>query len=223
MLFEYEASAIKDRKAANERDRIAPGSVPDVVLERLEENLRAYRSAVREQLESCLRYPPGHVRHFSLLEQFHEIAPFEKSVFIMTKYPEGDREVDRELRSLIDCVKFVVKTFGCVPRLANERNYHDQLWDNVELCLLGSSRAIAIVEDKCMSELNPNVAMEWGWMRCLRRPVLYLVEESFDKDRADWSGLIKAPFAWPGAAKEVEAAVARLFKEEVEDDGTSKE
>ena len=74
--------------------------------------------------------------------------------------------------------------------------------------MLGCHRGIAIVEDKYRKELNPNVAMEWGWMRGFRRPVLFLVEASFESARADWSGLISSEFTWPqskgkwkGAAK----------------------
>ena len=54
-------------------------------------------------------------------------------------------------------------------------------------------RRQAMVEDKYAPELNPNVAMEWGWMRGLGRRVLYLVEQTFTKKRADWSGSSRHP------------------------------
>jgi|SRR5271166_3956316 len=54
----------------------------------------------------------------------------------------------------------------------------------------------ALVEDKYLPELNPNVAMEWGWMRGMGRNVLYLVDKDFSKQRADWGGLIESSFEW---------------------------
>jgi nucleoside 2-deoxyribosyltransferase len=62
--------------------------------------------------------------------------------------------------------------------------------------LLACSLGVAIVEDKSRGELNPNVAMEWGFLRAFGRPVLYLEERSFKKQRADWHGLIKHSFTW---------------------------
>jgi hypothetical protein len=66
----------------------------------------------------------------------------------------------------------------------------------VELHLLGCQQGVAIVEDRYLSELNPNVAMEWGWMRGMGKPVLFMVEEGFRHSRADIRGLIEDSFRW---------------------------
>lgn len=73
--------------------------------------------------------------------------------------------------------------------------------------LLACSRGIAIIEDKYKLELNPNVAMEWGWMRAMGKPVLFLVEQSFVHGRADWDGLIKHRFDRGNPAPGVQAAI----------------
>jgi nucleoside 2-deoxyribosyltransferase len=75
--------------------------------------------------------------------------------------------------------------------------YFDDVWSNVELYLLGCRYGVAIVEGRYKPELNPNVAMEWGWMRGLGKDVLFLVEKRAHKYvRADWSGLIRQEFSW---------------------------
>jgi hypothetical protein len=61
---------------------------------------------------------------------------------------------------------------------------------------LGCCRGIAIVEDRYRPELNPNVAMEWGWMKGMGKSVLFLMEETFQHNRADWHGLIAKSFKW---------------------------
>jgi hypothetical protein len=167
---------------------------------------------VRRKIEILTRFalfPPHHERHQKLLDAFHQVAPFEKSVFVMTKYPDQKSTglLDTQLGAVIKAVCDAVERCQFAPRLAWEKDYHAGLWDNVELYLLGCHRGIAIVEGRYKPELNPNVAMEWGWMRGLGRNVLYLVEETFDQKRADWSGLIEHSFAWDDPVKDIPGAV----------------
>jgi hypothetical protein len=141
--------------------------------------------------------PPQHLRYEIKLGQFRREASFEKSVFIMTKFPEGESQRARELSTVIKTVQRSIKAAGFVPRIASERMYFDDVWSNVELYLLGCRYGVAIVEGRYKRELNPNVAMEWGWMRGLGKDVLFLVEKEAHKYvRADWSGLMRQEFSW---------------------------
>jgi hypothetical protein len=164
---------------------------------------------IKEKLKRLLSFPPCHSRHFSKLGIFHSVATFRDSVFIMTKFPEGESDADAELTKVINTVSQAIKISGFYPRIASGSDYHDILWDNVELYLLGCSRGIAIVEDKYKPELNPNVAMEWGWMRGMGKNVLYLVEDGFKRRRADWSGLLEHRFAWDNPEGGVLPAVSK--------------
>jgi hypothetical protein len=74
------------------------------------------------------------------------------------------------------------------PRIACENDYTRWLFGNVESCVFGCARGIAIVEDKYLPELNPNVAIEWGWMTGMGRDGPLFTEQGFDHGRADWSG-----------------------------------
>ncbi len=160
-------------------------------------------------LREMVNFPPQHLRHSQVLPQFHTVASFEKSVFVMTKFPDAKNPapINAQLDSVIQAVRNSVNARGYVARLANDNAYHPILWDNVELYLLGCSRGIAIVEDKYLAELNPNVAMEWGWMRGIGRNVLYLVEKDFKKQRADWGGLIESQFDWANPEPDIKTAI----------------
>jgi hypothetical protein len=142
------------------------------------------------------------------------VAKFYKQVFVMTNfpYPHSPAPVDAELEAVIQAVRDAVRSCGYVPRIANDNQYHAILWDNVELYLLGCRRGIAIVEDKYLPELNPNVAMEWGWMRGMGRNVLYLVERGFNKHRADWGGLIECEFDWANPGRDIKTGVEAWLK-----------
>jgi hypothetical protein len=190
-----------------------PAAMKDDREKMLKEEIERRGSLLAKLLRELVDFPPHHVRHGPLLEQFYQAAAYEKSVFIMTKFPKTEQPgpEDLKLAEVIETVRTAVKNRGYVPRLASDRQYHPILWDNVELYLLGSQRAIAIMEDKCQPELNPNVAMEWGWMRGMGRNVLYLVEKDFHRNRADWDGLIKAQFDWAAPQASIAAATDGWF------------
>lgn len=171
-----------------------------------------------EALKQFCEFPPVHDRHKDKLVEFHQNSEFDDCVFIITKFPDpqSNDEIDTQLQGVIDMVCAAVRLCNYVPRIASERRYHALLWDNVELYLLGCKRAVAIVEDKYRPELNPNVAMEWGWMRGMGRDVLYLIEEEFVHDRADWAGLLEDRFCWSDPHDQICAAVRQWLGDEAE-------
>jgi hypothetical protein len=159
-------------------------------------------------LQNLLRYPPFHNRHAAQLATFQAQPGCDRAVFIMTKFPNGTNPTkDAELQRVIDAVQRSVINCNFVPHLANQGKHHPGLWDNVELYLLACVRGIAIVENQFNPKLNPNVAMEWGWMRAMGKPVLYLVEQQVQTEEADVSGLINARFPWNDPEKAIETAV----------------
>jgi hypothetical protein len=193
---------LETRYELERRENLTDATLPkafrderDAMLAQQIDNIR--REKLRG-LGELVRYPPFHVRHFDKLADYYKAAgcSFDKSVFIMTKFPDGNTAEDKQLQEIIDAVRDAVRECGHVPRLASDASFHAQLWDNVELYLLGSSRGIAILESKYRPELNPNVAMEWGWMRGMGRDILPLVEKGFAYRRADWGGLIEHEFDW---------------------------
>lgn len=167
---------------------------------------------IKKELSTFLVFPPCHIRHKNKLEEFHRSAGFEESIFIMTKFPDGNDEIDSALKRVIDTVVRSITNCGFYPRLASDYSYHPNLWDNVELYLLGCSRGIAILEDRYKPELNPNVAMEWGWMKGMGKDVLYLVESGFKHYRADWSGLIRCTFSWDEPENYIQQAIVQWLK-----------
>ena len=177
-------------------------------------HIDAAKKEWKEAVTELVRWPPHKREHFEKLVEFLAQHDYAKSVFIMTKYPEDPPKsaLDGELRTVIDTVKAAVSACGYVPHLASDTRWHPEMFRNIELYMLGCSRAIAIAESRHTKELNPNVMMEWGWLRATDREVLYLVEESFDLARADISGLISSKFVWADPAPGIQAAVNGFLK-----------
>jgi len=159
-------------------------------------------------LEDLVAFPPRHGQHAALIDQFWKVVPNAKSVFVMTKYPDGkDATKDAELQRVIDAVTSAVKECGFVPQLATMKKWHQNLWENIEVYMLACSRGIAIVESRFNEKLNPNVAMEWGWLRGMGRPVLYLVEDQVEIIPPDVIGLLKDRFDWSNPEPAIRKAV----------------
>lgn len=182
----------------------------------LQERIEAYRLHALRKLSQMVDFPARHQRHNAVLDSFWKDGRFDECVFIMTKFLEVDpakrSDKDVQLERVVSVVSAAVENVGFKARIANQVQYHPILWDNVELHLLGCGRGIAIVEDRYLNELNPNVVMEWGWMRAMGRPVLFLVEEKFQGLRADVQGLISHNFAWDDPEPGIKTAVASWLK-----------
>jgi len=201
----------RERNEVLNSDR--PAAMKDEDARQLEQEIARRKERITRQLEEFAHFPHWHVRHAQLLDEFAKQGNYEDSVFIMTKYPDPKNPAvtDPQLKNVIDVVSSAVVANKYVPRVASDKDYHAQLWDNVELHMLGCRRGIAIVQDKVKKELNPNVAIEWGWMLGLNRRVLYLVEKDFKRERADWKGMSNDQFDWANPAPGVNAAVKRFL------------
>jgi hypothetical protein len=181
LYLELEQQARLEREKAQARlDLTRAGK--EVVDRMLSAQLLEREENTAKYFDDILKIPPDHHSCLDALAEFHTVASFESSVFVMTKYPRvaphPKTAADKQLEKVISAVKKAIKKAGFCPRLASDKSYCPMTWNNIEICLLGCSRGVAILEDCYYPELNPNIAMEWGWMRAMKRKVLYLREKN---------------------------------------------
>jgi hypothetical protein len=176
VLFEREKAAVRERERLQKIGRTNP-AFQDELDAVATEHISNWEKRINDKLEGSLRCPPHHQRHSSKLKEFYNTyqSKYENSIFIMTEFPEGNKDGDKNLIKVIDAVRASIREHKMCPCLASDHRYYPILWDNVELYMLGCSRGVAIVEDRYNPELNPNVAVEWGFMRGLGKDVLFLV------------------------------------------------
>jgi hypothetical protein len=193
-----------------------PGLAPRTRQTALEE-IPKYEQNIVAELEELIRYPPHHLQYNSLLEAFYEKGqkPYDRSVFVMTKFPYGkyrNHPDDPKLNQVIEMVRQAIAKRGYFARVASDVQHHAMLWPNVELYLLACSKGVAIVENRYLPQCNPNVALEWGWMRAMGKPVLFLLEKDFQQEMqnvaADLQGFLHMTFAWDDPAQDIENAIA---------------
>jgi hypothetical protein len=193
-----------------DRDPLYAGFLEQKI-RRVREELKTCRNEMEHLVKLLLQVPPWHSRHRTALGPFFKDGDYDSSVFLMTKFPDGDSEPDEKLQCIINLVCTGLLERGLRPRLATGARFHDWLWDEVELHLLGCATGVAIVEDRYRPELNPNVAMEWGWMRAMGKRVLFLRERSFAHGRADIGGLRAWNFDWDAPEAGIRTALTEYF------------
>lgn len=116
-----------------------------------------------------------------------ECQDYDRNVFIMTRFQSDTKalvQLDATIRASLRSRKLIGHRADdrCYP---SDRN----LWDNVCTYMLCCKYGVAILEDIIVQEFNPNVALEYGFMRALGKPTLLLKEQRFDP-RADILGTL---------------------------------
>jgi hypothetical protein len=207
-----EISQMEDERVSKLNTTQNP-ALRDEVAQLYQKYIARKKEEVGATLSELIRWPPHKVEHFAKLKEFFAEYDYDKSVFIMTKYPaKPPTPLDVQLKKVIDIVHDAIADCGYIPHLATDRKYQPEIFRNIEVYMLGCSKAIAIVESQHTKELNPNVTMEWGWFRCTGREVLFLVEKNFDRKRADIEGLINDEFDWDDPEPGIKPAVKGFLK-----------
>ena len=123
----------------------------------------------------------------------------------------------RLLNEIWDAIRDETARYGLTAHRADQRSYHDQLWENICVYIIGSKYGIAVLEDEVASELNPNVALEYGFMKALDHPVALLRSSTFQHGRADLSGKLAKEFDIVSGTlrpRALRAAAAGWFEEQ---------
>ena len=163
---------------------------------------RQIDEAVKSHLKRSARLsgvsvPSGYEHLGRRVYEFCQESPFERNVFVMMKFPERLKMSERHVRLLeeiFEVVRAEAARHHLVARRADQKHYHDQLWENICVYIIGSKYGIAILEDEVAAELNPNVALEYGFMKALDHPVALLQWSRFQHVRADLSGKLARTF-----------------------------
>lgn len=156
--------------------------------------------------------PPGYQFLSDECTRFFADHPkFNQNVFIMTRFDAGNRllvELDVELRKAL-------RDRGLNPVRADDRMYmaDRNLWNNVCVYMLCCQQGVAVLENRIAEEFNPNVALEYGFMRALNRRTLLLADSGFRHLRADIIGTLRETFDITDIAASVAPPVHRWCDE----------
>ena len=115
--------------------------------------------------------------------------PHDRSVFVMMRYLESDNYAAIESATVRE-----LEAYGLTVRLAKNKAYSDDLWDNVRIYMHASKYGVAVFEEIDERKFNPNVSMELGYMYALGKRVLLLKDKRMPTLPTDIVGRIYRPF-----------------------------
>lgn len=135
---------------------------------------------------------------------------YDRNVFIMTRFEPGNEH----LEMIDDVIRQTLTSYNLHGHRADDRCYPSDrnLWDNVCVYMICCKYGIAVLENIIYDEFNPNVALEYGFMRALAKPTL-LLKEARLKPRADILGTLWETFDILNIKKTVSKAVSKWVKD----------
>ncbi len=152
-------------------------------------------------------------------------SEYETSVFLMMPF-----KGDMEYRVLTEEIKKVCKENGFTAFRVDDpfRSPYDGLWDNIVANMLSCKYGISVyvsekvldaVEDEPRFFHNPNVAIEYGFMKSRGKKVLILKDKK-SKTPSDIQGFIWRPFELKNPDKTVAPVLGPWLKEQLESNKT---
>ena len=210
------------RRPASEMDDMLDSHTGDVavppVIAQMRQRVPVLRALVRRiPMTPTPTEIPDHLRRYSdALTEFWGDYAFDRSVFIMMKFPDRDSGMPTAHADLLDAMYATVESelsyYGLSARRADHRSFQPELWDNLNVYMLGCRYGVALLEDRVENLLNPNIALEYGFMRALGRRVLLLRERGFKHTRADFIGTLAKPFTITDTNELDEASVRKAIE-----------
>ena len=143
----------------------------------------------KHQEIASLHLPRGYEHLTQSVRTFRQEDPYETSVFVMMKFSDGlPQDQARLVDRIFEVIASALGAYELVARRADKRQYEPDLWNNLCVYMLGCRFGLAVLEDRGANEMNPNVALEYGFMKAPNREVGLLREATFKHDRADLIG-----------------------------------
>jgi hypothetical protein len=96
--------------------------------------------------------------------------------------------------TIAQTIKDTLASHGLEAVRADDKEYHSDLYNNIETYLHGCGFGIAVFERFQSDDFNPNVALEVGYMFAQRKPVCLLKDKTLQTLHADLVGKLFRQF-----------------------------
>ncbi|MCX5890754.1 MAG: hypothetical protein NTY36_15110 [Deltaproteobacteria bacterium] len=124
------------------------------------------------------------------LHRFFEDPPvYERNVFLIMRFRHEKPFID-----IVDSIRNECAKFNLNVLRADDKEYTDDLWDNVLTYIYGCKSAIAVFDQINYREFNPNVALEVGFLFSQCKRVLLFKDMSIPVMPSDIVGKIYRSF-----------------------------
>lgn len=137
--------------------------------------------------EANISYPP--LIHKSLVRFLKDNPDPRKTAFIMMQFGST-----RNHDSIVRGIRSTLDMYGLKALRADDKEYHEDLFGNVQTYLYGCGFGIAVFERLENEYFNPNVSLEVGYMRALGKQVCFLKDKTLRLLQTDLVGKLYKHF-----------------------------
>lgn len=171
---------------------------------------KAFKHPDRETYTTNPFYPfPSSIRD-SLAALHKDFDSGKKKAFIIMDFSPS------KLHSEIYAeIKQILAHHDIIPLRADYKEYHDNLFNNIETYMHGCDFGIAIFERISSDRHNPNVALEVGYMLALGKKVCLLKEKTLTQLPTDVVGKIYREFDIQNIPQSVDSCLTKWLKEKL--------
>lgn len=135
---------------------------------------------------------PGYEHLQSLLDKFHADHPdHDKNVFLIMRFQKASY-----FQNIAQAIDGSLTRHGLKCLRADQKIYPSDgdLWNNVCTYMMGCKYGIAVFEDIDERNFNPNISIEYGFMRAHDKRVLLLKEKRLQRMPTDIVGKLYRDF-----------------------------
>ncbi|MBA3976542.1 MAG: hypothetical protein C0504_20235 [Candidatus Solibacter sp.] len=155
---------------------------------------RVAKEHVQDSIKAATRPRaiPGYEGLQSILDAFSGDHPdFEKNVFIAMRFRPG-----KQFLEIHEAIKTGLAKFGLKGLRVDDKTYPSDgdLWNNICVYMMGCKFGVCVFEEIDEREFNPNVPLEYGFMRAMNRQVLLLKDMRMPKLPSDMTGKLYRHF-----------------------------
>jgi hypothetical protein len=142
--------------------------------------------ATRPQAISGYQGLQPHLDAFSI-----DHPEFDKNVFIAMRFRTG-----KQFLEIHEAVKSGLAKYGLKALRSDDKVYppDGDLWSNICVYMMGCKFGVCVFEEIDEREFNPNVPLEYGFMRAMNRRVLLLKDIRMPKMPSDITGKLYRDF-----------------------------
>jgi hypothetical protein len=127
-----------------------------------------------------------------------------KVAFIMMRFGKTPAHIN-----IVNAIKDALSTKSIKALLANDKEYHEDLFYNIQTYMHGCGFGVAVFERIEVEEFNPNVSLEVGYMLALRKPVCFLKDRTLKTLYSDLIGKLYREFEPQNPAETISAELTK--------------
>lgn len=171
--------------------------------QKIEELLTAGIKLVRIQLPDQHKYLQSYLHEF-----LRDHPATEHNLLLIMRFKD-----ESPFLEIVEAIRATCAAKGLDVIRADDKEYTDDLWDNVLTYIYGCDSAIAVFDQINYREFNPNVALEVGFLLAQCKRVLLLKDKAIPVMPADIAGKIYRNFDSYAAAQTIPPQIKKWLED----------